>query len=355
MESKKEERIFQYDLMRVVFMLMVLGVHVLSCIKQFMEPYNTTWYAITIATDLFMIGNPLFFMLSGKFNLNKNFSEKEDYKKFYVKRVMSIILPFIIVSILVYIINNTNLSVVDYLQKMLAGKISGTYWFIYYLIGILILSPFFSKLLKNLSLWEKKLFLLIGFCMNAFITIWAFFKIPNMMTFATVGLVGWHFYYFAGYLIEDIFPSKKQRNILIIIGVVALISQILIRRFMNYSYRLTDPSPLLTLQAFGLYVFLLDKVKINITKIQKAISKVAQYSFTFYLLHMVVVSRVANLFPLKITATHNMLFGVCIFVISFVITLGLSIVIQKIIINPLKKILEKGFTFAFDNDKMKQK
>ncbi len=176
-----------------------------------------------------------------------------------------------------------------------------------------------------------------------------------MMTFATVGLVGWHFYYFAGYLIEDIFPSKKQRNILIIIGIVALISQILIRRFMNYSYRLTDPSPLLTLQAFGLYFFLLDKVKINITKIQKAISKVAQYSFTFYLLHMVVVSRVANLFPLKITATHNMLFGVCIFVISFVITLGLSIVIQKIIINPLKKILEKGFTFAFDNDKMKQK
>ena len=161
MESKKEERIFQYDLMRVVFMLMVLGVHVLSCIKQFMEPYNTAWYAITIATDLFMIGNPLFFMLSGKFNLNKNFSEKEDYKKFYVKRVKSIILPFIIVSILVYIINNTNLSVVDYLQKMLAGKISGTYWFIYYLIGILILSPFFSKLLKNLSLWEKKLFLLI--------------------------------------------------------------------------------------------------------------------------------------------------------------------------------------------------
>ena len=125
------------------------------------------------------------------------------------------------------------------------------------------------------------------------------------------------------------------------LGILALILQLCIRRFMVFHYRLTDPSPLLTLQAFGLYFLLLDKVKIKKEKIQKVISNVAQYSFTFYLLHMFVLTHVCKRFPLNISPLHNALFGICIFIISFIITLGLSVIVEKILIKPIKKILEK--------------
>lgn len=338
----EKKRVFQYDFMRVMFMLMVLGVHVLSNTKQFVHEYNINWYFFNILTDFFMIGNPLFFMLSGKFNLDKDFSKPEDYKKFYKKRAISILIPFIIVGSFIYVLKNRyNLGISDYATKMLNGQLDGTYWFVYSLIGILIFSPFFSKMLKNTSDFEKKLFLGIIFVANAIIVAFAIFEFPFAFKFQTVALAFWHLYYFSGYLIEDVFKTKKSRNTVIILGILALISQLLIRRFINYKYRLTDPSPLLTLEAFGLYFILLDKIKINSEKVQKVISDLAQYSFIFYLLHMIVVRNVCKVFPLNIDSLHNALYGIIIFIISFVMTLIASIIMQKIIIKPIQKIFEK--------------
>lgn len=336
------ERVFKYDFMRMFFMLMVLGIHVLSMIRQFMFPYNTTWYIVTILTDIFLIANPLFFMLSGKFNLNKNFSKKDDYKNFYIKKFISIIIPFILISFMVYSVwNFNNFSMLDYIKKLLSGEIDGTYWFVYALIGIFVLSPFFSKMLLNMELWEKKVFLGVLFVVNAFIAILAIFNIENAFTFAVVGLVQWHIYYFAGYLIEDVFKSKKSRNILIVLGVIAFILQFLIRRFIEFGYRLTDPSPLLTLQAFGLYFVLLDKVKIKKENVQKVISNMAKYSFSFYLIHMLIVKKVSGLFILDTSSMHNFICGIFIFIISFAITLALAMIIEKVLIKPIKRLLEK--------------
>lgn len=340
MENNK--RVFKYDFMRIVFMLMVLGIHVLSMIRQFMFPYNTTWYIVTIITDILMIANPLFFMLSGKFNLNKQFTKKEDYKNFYIKRFISIIIPFLLISFMIYFTwNYKAFSLLEYIKNLVSGEIEGTYWFVYALIGILVLSPFFSKMLVNMELFEKKIFLSVLFIINAFISILAIFNIQNAFTFTVVGLAGWHFYYFAGYMIEDIFKSKKSRNILIILGIIALVLQFLIRRFIDFGYRLTDPSPLLTLQAFGLYFLLLDKVKIKKEEVQKIISNIAKYSFSFYLIHMLVVKKISGLFILDISSIHNFVCGIFIFIISFVITLIISMFIEKIAIKPIKKMLEK--------------
>ncbi|MCX4302489.1 MAG: acyltransferase [Clostridia bacterium] len=339
MENK---RVFQYDFMRVIFMLMVLGVHVLANTRQFIQEYNTTWYLFYILSDLFLIGNPLFFMLSGKFNLDKNFSEPEDYKKFYKKRAISILIPFVIIGSLIYVIKNFyNLSIIDYITKMFNGQVEGTYWFVYSLIGILIFSPFFSKMFKNMSDFEKKLFLGIDFVINAIIVIFATFELPLALKFKTVAFAFWHLYYFSGYLIEDIFKTKKSRNIVIILGILSFAIQLFIRRFVNYHYVLTDPSPLLTLETFALYFILLDKIKIDSEKLQKIISYLAQYSFIFYLLHMIVVRNVCTLFELNISSTHNAIYAIAIFILSFIITLAISIIMQKIIIKPIQKFFEK--------------
>ena len=64
METYKSKRIFEYDLMRVLFSLMVLGIHILAKIRGLAKPYNTTWYFVNIITNFFMICNPLFLCLA---------------------------------------------------------------------------------------------------------------------------------------------------------------------------------------------------------------------------------------------------------------------------------------------------
>ena len=340
MENKKEGRIFQYDLMRFLFMLMVLGVHVLSVSKQFSEEYNTTWIITTIFTDLFLICNPLFFMLSGRFNLKKEFNTKEDYKKFYIKRIATLLVPFLIFSIVIYIYRNfDNLSIIDFAKGLLAGNIEGTYWFVYTLLGIMIFSPFFSKMLKNMNLFEKKLFFIISFCVNTFITVFAVFKIPNIITFEIVGLVHWNFYYLMGEYIEEIFSTRKSRKIIMLIGLLAFALQLILRCTIKTGYRLSDPNPLLTLQALALYFFVLEFVKIKNEKVKNVISYFSKYSYIFYLLHMTVINFVDNFFNMHINAGLNLVFALCIFIISFIITMCIAIVAEKFVINPIQNLL----------------
>lgn len=340
MENKKEGRIFQYDLMRFLFMLMVLGVHVLSVSKQFSEEYNTTWIITTIFTDLFLICNPLFFMLSGRFNLKKEFNTKEDYKKFYIKRIVTLLVPFLIFSIVIYIYRNfDNLSIIDFAKGLLAGNIEGTYWFVYTLLGIMIFSPFFSKMLKNMNLFEKKLFFIISFCVNTFITVFAVFKIPNIITFEIVGLVHWNFYYLMGEYIEEIFSTRKSRKIIMLIGLLTFALQFILRCTINTGYRLSDPNPLLTLQALALYFFVLEFVKIKNEKVKNVISYFSKYSYIFYLLHMTVIHFVNNFFNMYINAGLNLVFALCIFIISFIITMCIAIVAEKFVINPIQNLL----------------
>lgn len=343
MENKKEGRIFQYDLMRFLFMLMVLGVHVLSVSKQFSEEYNTTWIITTIFTDLFLICNPLFFMLSGRFNLKKEFNTKEDYKKFYIKRIVTLLVPFLIFSIVIYIYRNfDNLNIIDFAKGLLAGNIEGTYWFVYTLLGIMIFSPFFSKMLKNMNLFEKKLFFIISFCVNTFITVFAVFKIPNIITFEIVGLVHWNFYYLMGEYIEEIFSTIKSRKIIMLIGLLAFALQFILRCTINTGYRLSDPNPLLTLQALALYFFVLEFVKIKNEKVKNVISYFSKYSYIFYLLHMTVINFVDNFFNMHINAGLNLVFAVCIFIISFIITMCIAIVAEKFVIKPIQNFLLKN-------------
>ena len=340
MENKKEGRIFQYDLMRFLFMLMVLGVHVLSVSKQFSEEYNTTWIITTIFTDLFLICNPLFFMLSGRFNLKKEFNTKEDYKKFYIKRIATLLVPFLIFSIVIYIYRNfDNLSIIDFAKGLLAGNIEGTYWFVYTVLGIIIFSPFFSKMLKSMNLFDKKLFFVISFCVNTFITVFAVFKIPNIITFEIVGLVHWNFYYLMGEYIEEIFSTRKSRKIIILIGLLAFALQFILRCTIKTGYRLSDPSPLLTLQALALYFLVLEFVKIKNEKVKNVISYFSKYSYIFYLLHMTVIHFVNNFFNMYINAGLNAVFALCIFIISFIITMCIAIVAEKFVIKPIQNFL----------------
>lgn len=122
-------------------------------------------------------------------------------------------------------------------------------------------------------------------------------------------------------------------------SIIAFVLQFLIRRFTSCGYRLTDPCLLLSIETFGVYFFILEFINIKNNKIQNIISYVSKYSYMFYLLHMFILTQVLKLFNLTISLKSNVILFVPIFLITFTVTLLLSIIISKAFLTPIQNKL----------------
>lgn len=330
-----------YNLIRVVAMLMVLGVHVSNEVEQFMEPYNTTWYINSVLTCFLMLANPLFFMLSGKFNLGKKFNCIQDYFFYYYKKFITIVCPLLLFSIVVFLFkyDYTDWNVILFVKEFLNNEIEGVYWFVYAIGSIYVFSPFFSKMIQNMSQVDKKVFFWVLIAINTFITIYLFKGTNQHMNYNSFGIISWHLFYFIGYLLEDVVKTRKEQNIFIVLGGVGLIVQFLLDRFVeDLAVPLYDPTPWMIFEAIALY-FIILRIDIGKNKFAKIIDKLAEISFVFYLLHMLVVKKVVSCFPLHISASINALCFVGIFVVSFIIIILLANIISYFIIKPFTKYM----------------
>lgn len=334
METQKSKRIFEYDLMRVIFSSMVLGIHILAKIRGLSKPYNTTWYFVNIITNFFMICNPLFFMLSGKFNLKKNFDKKDAYIKFYKSKFMGIVIPFVVTSILIYILSDYKTkTIVDFVKNFINDNIEGTYWFVYSLIGMITISPFLTKMISNMNLTDKKILFWMSTIIVGIITTLSIVKVKSAFTLTLFGVFYWNLYYIIGAFIEEIFSTKKSRRIMICIGIIAFIIQFLIERFYESGYRLYNPSPILTFEAISIYFIILEFIKIKNNVIRMIISFIAKHTYSFYLLHAFVIKLVFEYakFSLNVNPKINLLYGLISYIITFIITLLLAILLDFIL------------------------
>ena len=119
------QRTLKYDIIRCISMCLVLGIHTLNKTQGFAEPYNASWYFFGIGTSICMICNPLFFMLSGKFNLSSNLGTADDYRRYYIKRFASTIVPFVIMSLVCYFVILEIMSKI-YLEGAVGAFINGS-------------------------------------------------------------------------------------------------------------------------------------------------------------------------------------------------------------------------------------
>lgn len=157
----------------------------------------------------------------------------------------------------------------------------------------------------------------------------------NILNSIRFVLMSWCYYYIAGYIIEDVFETRKSRNIIIILGILSLVIRIVLTRCFQ-SFDIKELNPFMTIQAFGFYFLLLDFVKIKSDVVKNAISLLAQHSFIFYLAHYFMMKRICLLFDLEKSFKLNIVNGLSIFIISFICVSMISIFIDNKIIYPLR-------------------
>ncbi|MGL6227458.1 MAG: acyltransferase [Thermoguttaceae bacterium] len=156
------------DLVRVVSAVMVIAIHVCWRYSEAIpESINSSYWLFTNFLDTFFrCAVPLFFMISGYLILRKPNSLKQGY----VRRLLKIIIPLIVWSIIYLIARNWALgldrmnnpiNVYNGMRCILTGQVSVHFWFLYVILSLYLVAPILHSYLKSASRENKIYFLLL--------------------------------------------------------------------------------------------------------------------------------------------------------------------------------------------------
>lgn len=336
--TQKIERNINCDLIRVICMLFVIGIHTdRSFIKNPLLD--------VIVNTLLFTCNGMFYMLSGRFNLQKDFSHKGAYKKYYVNKVITILFPYLLLTCV--------LSLWDMLDagtwNGIATYIKGTYtslmntnstihlWFMYPLIGMLLGAPFMAKMLYYMSDWELNLLFGIGIGWNI-VSIYLTLDFEVGFLYSGWMLSGWVMLFFLGYYCSRI-VNNTNKKFLYLLGAIGGLITVWGKYFIpDRYYNSLDLAVAFIGFTMAFYTFLDKEILIKNTYAKKVILFLAKYSFTIYMLHWHVLFKITS----KIVRGQS---TVCSWIISIFITviicILLSVILDLLIISPIQRFVKR--------------
>ena len=146
-------RKLNWDILRIIACFLVIVNHTNSDVFLSMAP-SLTWFASLTYFFLCKMAVPLFVMISGALLLKK----EEDYKTFFVKRILKVGIVILLFSFVYYVIDvlktGDAFSMMSFGAHIYKDAITNAYWYLYLYLGLLIMLPLLQK--KSVTLWLKK-------------------------------------------------------------------------------------------------------------------------------------------------------------------------------------------------------
>lgn len=332
----------RYDVIRVVAMMFVIAVHVNP------KPFNSFPWFKDVFDYIVYTCNGMFFMLSGLFAMKKEYSAKEDYATYYKKKLISIFLPYVIMTFLLHgydyyqsgRVFDLRMYVEETINQFTALNSEQHLWFMYSLIGLLMSAPFFSKMLHAMSDWEIKLLFWLSIGWNA-VSIYLINDLGWNFHYGKWIMASWTIYFFLGYF-HDRMITEENKKFWYVMGIAGFLITVLwqyVLPFENHSDK--DFAPAYTFFVIGMYTFLLFEIKISWDWLKKVIAFLAKHSFTVYLIHYLILELIGQRFYEGYSAKIGFVltYAVC-FVCSVGFAVVFDLILEKLVQKPLKKALK---------------
>lgn len=240
---------------------------------------------------------PCFVMTTGALLLEE--SRKLTYEKLFKKYILRIFAALVIFSMAFRVFDmimdgeEAGIAILfSWIYELFTGTSWSHLWYLYLLIGLYLLLPFYKKIAKSSDGFDFK-YLLIVYVV--FISVLPMTNLLNLRTgfYIHVSTI-YPFYLFCGYAIhKGIIRVNKRLNLAAVILSSCLIIVLTIIRWMNnidmmeqlWSYS----SVLVIVQAVGVFA-LFDKIKEKGSSlIHKLLLEIDRCSFGIYLIHMVFI------------------------------------------------------------------
>lgn len=330
------------DLIRIIAIFAVIAIHV----DTFGSYWNAIpwidWWAAHIYSAIISFAVPILFILSGYLLLDK----QEDDWIFFSKRFSKVVIPLFAWS-MIYTIFAHNYDIfsiftVEFVQRFLANDIFYHMYFLYFIIGLYLITPLLRRILTHASMYDVWYFLILWFIFTPVKQLIGFFGynigIPVEAATGNIGL------YLTGYAIKKTRITNRVKYLLWI--TIATVLTVMI--FGSYTMSLNSgklntflisTSITETTYAACLFILLRETLE-NVTfkmpyiKIEKVITVIAEASMGIYLIH-----------PMLLYYIRNGVFGVFLLspsflspIVSVPLFTALLFVVSLIIVITMQKI-----------------
>ena len=279
------QRIISLDLIRMIAILLVIMQHSWSGL-QLDEPGmgigSYCYQAIVV------IGVPLFFMLSGALLLGR---EPLPIGKFLNKRLRRLLIPYLLWATIIYIISSTmhkypdvgtaSDALLKYIPYLLSGRINVSYWYIFAITGLYLLTPFLQRALcmphakqllqYSLGLWMAWLLL------SAYYPLFGSLQYYNCIGLRYIG------FFLTGYYCVNHLKDNQTNRIVALLALPILYA-------INVAglSRGIDVTPIHAI--ITILIFLLLKSFAPPTYTQRFITSASRYAYVIYFVHILIVS-----------------------------------------------------------------
>lgn len=331
---------FGYDAVRVVAMTFVVAVHSLFVV----DLASRSGYAFDmVGKSLFLSANALFFLLSGKLNIRVVPDEK--IGEYYFKKVRNILIPVLVFFFAFTLYSSyPEFHVGPVLKAFLVGSLGGyagmAYWFMFTLMGFLLVAPFLGKMFDQIGDRTLAAFLILGFGFSA---------VRTVADGAGVGFSwgypfeGFFFIFCLGAVAERVVSTERRFRVLVILSAVCFCLSILLV-MSGYGAGAYDSSPLYAVYSIGLFFVIVRggrRVLKRHPMVGKACAAVAKRSFSVYMVHvMLLVPLSAPFVGYYGVASIGAQVGLAVVVL--LASLLLSVLADYAIIHPLQGLLDRA-------------
>lgn len=246
---------------------------------------------------------PVFFMITGATLID--YRKRYDTKTFFKKRLLKVIIPLIIWSIIYFIINFfkgkfsiNDLSFKFVFEYFFLVKTNPIFWFFVVIIGIYLAIPVISLIPQESRRKAFLYIIIITFVFNQFLPDLLYhlnlnynYDLKFPLTYS-----GWISFIFIGYYIDKYEIVKKHRVIIYVLGIIGFLTMVVPTIFISYhkneSCSWFDEYYDAPCVLYSASVFLFFKSKINnnqiVTKIMPFFNFVAPTTLGIYVLHIAI-------------------------------------------------------------------
>lgn len=358
----KQTRIKYCDALRLIAIISVVMIHVLAEYRDVYVGNNSLYYGIiTFFDSLTRTGVPIFFMITGAFMLSRK--DKLQYSEFLKKRLPKLCIPFFLISIIYYIyngiINNTTLSILEFIQQFTSsGGVKYHFWFMYIIIIIYLFIPFFKVLVQNLKKQDLRNLILVIFILgNVLRTINLFTSKMDVILFTGFtlnDLITYTNYVFLGYYLYTYEVKEKTRKVFCLLGILSILLLPLADAIYIDGMR---EDVLVTANSIfpfapAIAIFLLFKHNYDKWKVPNIIDtltqKIAPLTFYIYMTHvmiMEILEKALSKWWITNRFIERGIYYLVVFIITFVLSYIVSIILNKIYTvceKKIKNITKKG-------------
>lgn len=327
-----------YSLLRILAIFLVIATHMLAGIwiaDPVAQPM--AWHIREIIRTLTLTSNGLFFMLSGRFILERF---DGDIPGFYWKRIVKIGIPSLFAAFLYYAQNQgISLSPAyfkDFFKGFLQARVVGYLWFVLALAGFYLAVPFLWRMFQHMGKRELWWLLFVSLFYFAVQNLYQIFHMEQMLT--SYFLYSWVFYCILGFLLDRLDLTGRQVLGFFAAGLLAFfLSSLEEIYFTGQNPAIYNYAPSMILMSIAVYLLVTRYGGLVARPLEKPVNFVSRYIFFVYLFHGM---------------THNFIFDhlvepgipgygawLLLSLLSFCLALGLSIPVYHVLYQPFCKVL----------------